>query len=373
MLFNNQIIIAAAGSGKTKELVSRAIDQHDKRILITTFTIDNAEEIRKKFYKEIGYIPSNVKIQTWFSFLLNDGVRPYQNTLYDKQRIENIEFVNGQSTRFVAKKDIENYYLKLGKRIYTDKMCDFIGEVFKRSKGAVIKRLESIYDVIMIDEVQDLAGYDLEFLYVLLRSKINIVVVGDNRQAVFFTNSSSKNKRKKGEHIFELFKEWETKGICTIEYKTECYRSNQSICDFADLFYPDMPKTHSLNTRITGHDGLFYIRSKDIDRYIDRFNPQILRYSKVSKVPSNYLVYNFGKSKGLTFDRVLVICNGPLNKFLKSGDLSLLDKSKAAYYVAITRARYSVTFVTDEKEITGQLIREYLFEKEEHVKELVLT
>lgn len=362
MQYNNQIIIAAAGSGKTRELVYKANDLSEKRVLISTFTIENTEEIKRKFYQEFGYIPSNVKIQTWFSFLLSDGVRPYQNFLYDKRRIENIEFVNGQSTRYVAKQDTEKYYFKSGRRIYTDKISDFILEVNNRSNSAVVKRLESLYDVIMIDEVQDLAGFDLELLYELFKSKIKIVVVGDNRQAVFFTNNSTKNKSKKGEHIFGLFKEWEDRGLCNITYKTECHRSNQYICDLADLLYPQMPKTKSLNTKVTDHDGLFYIRSKDIDRYIEKFNSQVLRYSKASKLPGEYNILNFGKSKGRTFERILIVSNGPLNKFLKTGDLTSLEKAKASYYVAFTRARYSVVFITDEKNISNSYVNEYLLD-----------
>ena len=362
MQYNNEVVIAAAGSGKTSELIAKANKILNKRILITTFTIENSEEIKKKFFEDPGCTPSNVKIQTWFSFLLNDGVRPYQNFLYDKNRIENIEFVTGQSTNYVKKSHIEKYYFRAGKYIYTDKMCDFIMEVNRLSKRAIIKRLESLYDVIMIDEVQDLAGYDLDFLFELFKSKIEIIVVGDNRQAVFFTNQSAKNKNKKGEHIFNLFKEWEDKGLCIISYKTDCYRSNQEICDLADLLYPEMPKTKSLNRETTGHDGLFHITSQEVESYISKYKPQVLRYDRRTKFEGESLPLNFRKSKGLTFDRVLILCNGPLNKFLKSGEFETLLKSRAPYYVALTRARHSVCFVCDEKKIKNEYIDSYILD-----------
>lgn len=359
MQYNNEVIIAAAGSGKTSELVTRANKMSNKRVLITTYTVENSEEIKGKFFKESGCAPSNVKIQTWFSFLLNEAVRPYQNYLYDKNRIENIEFVSGRSSTYVGKKDVEKYYLKAGKNIYTDKMCDFILAVNKLSHQAVIKRLESLYEVIMIDEVQDLAGYDLDFLLELFKSKIEIIVVGDNRQAVLFTNQSAKNKNTRGEHIFDLFKEWEGEGFCKISYKTDCFRSNQKICDLADLFYPEMPKTKSLNQEITGHDGLFHITSQDVESYISKYDPQVLRYDRKTKYGGEKLPLNFRKSKGLTFNRVLILCNGPLNKFLKSGEIEPHLKSKAPYYVALTRARYSVCFVSDEKKIKNAHIESY--------------
>ncbi|KQL21230.1 UvrD-helicase domain-containing protein [Cytobacillus solani] len=361
MQLNNKIIIAAAGSGKTTELVKTAILNGKERILITTFTIDNSEEIRKKFFQELGYIPTNVKIQTWFSFLLHECVRPYQNVLYDKKRIENIEFVSGQSSQWIVKSDIERYYFKSGNRIYTDKICDFICRVNKESKGAVISRLEGLYDIIMIDEIQDLAGPDLDLLYLLLTTNLKTIMVGDNRQATYFTNNARKNKRFKGEHIFELFKNWESEGLCLIEYRQECRRSNQLICDMADSLYPDMPKTISLNDNVTGHDGLFFIRTKDVQSYVEMYSPKILRYNKVTKTLDNLHALNFGKSKGLTFDRVLILCNGPINKYLKTGNVEAVSKTKAGFYVALTRARYSVTFVTDEKKVLNPFLQEYIF------------
>ena len=44
----NRLIIAAAGSGKTTYLVRQAMQQSDS-VLITTYTIANELEIRKKF------------------------------------------------------------------------------------------------------------------------------------------------------------------------------------------------------------------------------------------------------------------------------------------------------------------------------------
>ncbi|UDK96986.1 UvrD-helicase domain-containing protein [Lysinibacillus sphaericus] len=359
MQSNNKIIIAAAGSGKTSELVNKATELNTKRILITTFTVDNTEEIRRKFFMKPGFIPENIKIQSWFSFLLNEGVRPYQNFLYSEKRIENIEFVTSQSTRGIPKTNVKNYYLKGGVRIYTDKMSDFILRVNSISNGKIINRLEKMYDVIMLDEVQDLAGYDLDFLYCLLQSNIQIIVVGDNRQSTFFTNHSTRHKTKRGISIPTFFRDWENEGLCEVEYRSECHRSNQLICDLADSLYPEMPKTKSFNNKITGHDGIFYIRSCDIEKYIEQFKPQILRYDKRAKIPKHYRSLNFGKSKGLTFDRTLIISNGPINKFLKTGDFNALNGSKAAYYVALTRAKYSVCVVSDEKNVSYPYINYY--------------
>ena len=59
---------------------------------------------------------------------------------------------------------------------------------------------------------------------------------------------------------------------------------------------------------------------------------------------------NIGVSKGRTFNRVLIFPTRPMLDYLKTEDISKAgDKSKL--YVAITRAKYSVAFVVDDKNI----------------------
>ena len=67
---SNKLIVAAAGSGKTTYLVREALKIKDEKVLITTYTEANEREIRKKFLKCNGFIPDNIRIQTWFSFLI---------------------------------------------------------------------------------------------------------------------------------------------------------------------------------------------------------------------------------------------------------------------------------------------------------------
>lgn len=345
MQSNNRVIIASAGSGKTTMIVNEAVDT-DRKILILTYTNDNLEEIRKKFIEKNGVIPQNVDIISWFSFLLRDGVRPYQNCIYDKKRISNICFVNGQSTKGIAKDNIEKYYLKDGEYIYTDKLSSFVSECNKQTNGAVINRLAEIYEDLYIDEVQDLAGYDLEIIELLLKSKMEITLVGDIRQATYTTNNSPKNKKYLGEKIYDFFKLCEKRNLCSIILKNESYRCNQEICNLADSLYT-LPSTISLNTIKTGHDGIFIVNSNDLKEYIEAYNPKILRYDKRTKVDSNN-VLNFGQAKGLTFDRVLIIPNQTMKKYLSTANINYIEGSKAKVYVALTRARYSVAFLYDK-------------------------
>ena len=161
-------------------------------------------KLRESFIKRGGIIPSNVTIMPWFTFLLCDFIRPYQNFVYGKKRIESTLLINGRSAPYASKTNIEEYFLHDGK-IYNDKMSEFGNLCNNRSKGLVIKRMEALYDHIYIDEVQDLAGYDLDLLEVLFKSKLKITLVGDNRQATFQTNNSPKNKKYLGAKIIDKF------------------------------------------------------------------------------------------------------------------------------------------------------------------------
>ena len=193
-----------------------------------------------------------------------------------------------------------------------------------------------------------MAGYDLDLLELIIKSGIPITLVGDHRQATFSTNNALKNKAFSGPAIVEKFEQWKKNGLVSMEYETHTYRCNQEIADLADSFFPEEPKTISLNSKVTGHDGVFLVAAADVNQYVKRFEPQVLRYSARTRCEPHEPM-NFGESKGLTFDRVLIYPHGPARKWLASGDIAHVGKSATKMYVASSRARYSVAFVHDGK------------------------
>lgn len=355
MRSKNRVIIAAAGSGKTTTLVKMAIASPKKKIAIITYTINNFNEIKKKFYEINDSIPSNVTVMTWFTFLLRDGARPYQNYIYNKNRIESVYFPDDigsfkKQRRGIGKENIAKYYFTKGKYIIADNVSDFVCRCNEVSKGLVIDRVERLYDMIFIDEVQDLAGWDLEFIRLLYCSKIATLLVGDPRQYVYSTNHSNKNSRYRGLNIILFFEELKQCGACDIVYHTKSHRCNQLICDLADsLYLGKFPRTKSENNKVSGHDGIFIVHNRNVCKYAEKFSPAILRYNKLTKTYNDNEAVNFGNSKGLTFDRVLIFPNGPIKNYLSTGDVRQVQKSAERLYVAITRARYSVAFVFDDE------------------------
>lgn len=340
----NKVVIASAGSGKTTHIVEQALSLKDKRILITTYTNENLEQIKSYFIEINGSIPKNVSILSWYSFMLQDGIRPYQSLVTTRPRINNIAF--GEipfNIQRQSKADFDKYFLTIGDNVYCDRVTDFVCCCDDKSGGLILKRLEKVYDQIFIDEVQDVSGYDLTFLEKLFESNIAVTIVGDPRQATFSTNNSLKNKKYKKSQIFEWIVEKRNKGLLEIEERNTCHRCNQAICDFADALFPKLPKTVSKNAYSTGHDGIFQIAEAEVVEYHLKYKPVVLRYSKVAKT-KDLPALNIGLSKGRTYDRVLIFPTKPMMEYLKTQDLSSAgDVSKL--YVAVTRAKHSVAFV----------------------------
>ena len=55
---------------------------------------------------------------------------------------------------------------------------------------------------------------------------------------------------------------------------------------------------------------------------------------------------NFGAVKGQTFERVLIVPTKNMEKYLSTGNVEEITAAKEKIYVAITRAKFSVAFLT---------------------------
>lgn len=341
----NRFIHSAAGTGKTTKIVSLATKltvRYHKRVVITTYTKENTIEIYNKVMNRIGYVPSNLYISTWYTFLLNDFVRPYQNLCGVNRRINDVIFFNQKSVPYIKKTALAHYISN--NKIYSDKISEFAYECNQANNNCVIDRVAQCYDYIFIDEAQDLSGYDFELITQLLHSKCSIVMVGDTRQTSYQTSSSSKND-KYNWHLYKYFEDQSKKRLGKLIYLNKSYRCNQLICSFANKIFPDYHSVISTNTISTGHDGIFIVQKENLKQYMDTYRPKILVWDKrATSKAQNYQTLNIGLSKGKTFDRVLIIPTSPMIDFLVTGEIDINYK----FYIAVTRARFSVAFLLDK-------------------------
>ena len=347
-MYNNELTIAAAGSGKTTYLVREALKIKDENVLVTTFTEANEEEIKKKFTFENRGIPDNVTVQTWFSFLIQHGVKPYQGGIFE-ERVNGLSLVSGRSKMYAKEAETEKYYFDQNKRIYSDKISCFALKCNRNNNGEVINRISKIYPHLFIDEVQDLAGYDLEILKLLFDSSCHVLLVCDPRQGTYSTNNSAKYRKYARANIIDFFSFREIKDKLEVDETSLVtnYRSNQKICDFSDKIFSGFIPTNSGQTITTGHDGIFLVREQDIDAYFSDYSSCIqLRDKETEKrVKNTHEALNFGYSKGLSFDRVLIYPTKPIMDWIKNNTSDLAPTSRSKFYVAVTRAKYSVGIV----------------------------
>jgi DNA helicase-2/ATP-dependent DNA helicase PcrA len=320
----NRIILACAGSGKTTAIVDDACGDASRKAALITYTINGADELVKIACERHRAVPAHTVISTWYTFLLRHFIRPYQTQLY-KPRVSRLLFVRGQTARFVKSTNVGQHYFSKPGMIYLDKVSKFACKIIQETGGQPIRRFEQIFGRLFIDECQDLSGYDLELVEHLLKSRSEIVLVGDNRQATYTTNDSRKHKRYTRSNIVDKFKEWEAANLCSIQYQTESHRCVQPICDFADLFFPASQRTVSRNSVVTGHDGIFAVEHRHVADYCAKYDPQPLRYNR-TYIDIAGRPINFGAAKGMTFDRTLIYPHGPLRNYLGTGKLTDAEK-----------------------------------------------
>lgn len=345
---NNIVFIAAAGSGKTTKLVNMAIEKSKtERVLITTYTNENEQEIKKKFYKMNSYIPKNVCILPWFSFLIQHGVKPFQdyiNLSFRNIDIKGLVLVNYQSAMYIPEKNTK-HYLANNNSIYSDKLSKFVARCNESSNGAVIKRINAIFNNIYIDEIQDLAGYDLEIIKLLFNSTSNIVLAGDPRQTIYLTHHERKNYQYDNGQIINFLNDNKLKFELDTETLNGSYRCNSSICEYASKLYPSFPATVSKCEYGSIKQGVYLIQEKDVDRYLQEYHAVQLRYDIKTKGNQNYQIYNFGNSKGLTFDNVLIYPTEEMRKWIVNHNNILKPTTCSRFYVAITRAKFNVCII----------------------------
>ena len=301
---------------------------------------------------------------------MKHGIKPYQRSTFSK-KIKGLLFVNTISAKFVSEeKEFEKYYFDKNINVYSDKLAKLAVRCNENASGRVIDRISRIFPSIFIDEVQDLNGWDLEIIKLLSQSNANIILVGDPRQVTYTTHPDSKYSQYKEGRIEQFITKECKQSDWTIDKTTLnlSHRNNVQICNFSSLLYPSLPQIQPCNcvqcrSNQPEHLGIYIVNPAHVDSYISKYKPIVMRYSK-----STGSEWNFGRAKGLGFDRILIYPTKDFVNFLKTGNLTKTVKGEikkafdiAKFYVAITRARHSVGIVCEHSENDNfiELVQKY--------------
>lgn len=367
MIGENRLVIAAAGSGKTTYLVEQALKVRGQRVLITTYTESNEAEIRQKFFDLVGHVPANVVIMTWFSLLITHGVLPFQGCVFDfpvrgmllVQAQSAIRYTNSFGVKVPwPEDDIAHHFFDGQRRVFSDKLSKLVIRCNEKSGGAVFDRLSRVFPHVFVDEVQDLAGYDLDILEALARGPVRLLMVGDPRQVTYLTHNERRFAKYADGGIADFLRTLPGKLKIEIDDASlnRSHRNSAVICAVSSRLFPAFAATQacdcmSCRQRPPAHTGVFLLRKADYAEYLAAVRPMQLRDKITSSgVDPGSPVMNFGESKGRGFDHVVIIPTGPMQKWLVDSETPLAAQSRARLYVAITRARHSVAIAMDWKQ-----------------------
>lgn len=342
----NVVTLAVAGSRKTQSIVNHcAALSQDRRAAVLTYTQANQEELRRRLSQHAGDQQA-IDVMGWFTFLLRHFAKPFLPFKFPGKRVQGFNFEG----RPYMKASGAQRFLDPDGAVYKSELGRLAHELIAASDGALLRRLEALYDEILIDEVQDLSAHDWEIVDCLLDSSIEIRMVGDIRQSVLATNPrSTKNKQYAYAGAIKWFREREKLGKLTIVESAVTWRCHPKIAAFSDTIFDAswaFPATLSQNEVVTGHDGVFLLQTKHVGEYIKKFSPQCLRSMAGSGKGLDLNFINFKVAKGATYERALIVPTAGIANFIRKGQK--LDPGPAAsFYVAVTRAAQSVAIVID--------------------------
>lgn len=346
----NRATLAVAGARKTQSIVDACASGNPAtRRLVLTYTLSGQKDLERRLRAACppGSVP---EVNGWYAFLLRHWVRPFLPLKYPARRLGGLNFdgLPAMTAKGIVIAKGADRFLDDQSRAYKRFLSKLAMDIADESGGTVTSRLQRMFGEIYIDEVQDLTGYDLDIVEQLLKTSSHVRMVGDLRQSIFDTNpQDQRHKKYRGLRMLNWFEAQEAAGRLKLEYASTTWRSVQAIASFSDtIFDPTLrfPPTTSAQNKTSEHDGVFAVAPEHVDAYLRQYRPVCLRQLVTTPVPDGVVASNFGISKGLTHDRVLIFPTAAIHAFLTKGK-PLSDKSACGLYVAVTRAVHSVAFV----------------------------
>lgn len=300
------LVLAGAGSGKTKVLTQRIINLIDSgvspyNILAITFTNKAAKEMRNRVENELGSITDSIFIGTFHSF----GLRILRENYIDIGYTSNITILDTDDVKAIVKRILkENGYdpakyeirtiinkISSAKndgispdeytKLFLNDLDIVIGLVYKeytkllkdnnsvdfddlllkpvellKKNKIILEKYQERFKYILVDEYQDTNSIQYELCKLLASRYKNIFVVGDANQSIYsFRNADYRN-------ILNFEKDYKNTKVILLE---ENYRSTNNILKAANSVIKNNSEGKKLNLWSSKSDGelIDYIRCED--------------------------------------------------------------------------------------------------------------
>jgi DNA helicase-2/ATP-dependent DNA helicase PcrA len=268
------LIVAGAGSGKTKTLTSRLAylivkkNINPEKILAITFTNKAAEEMKERVNKTIKEEGLKIKKEPYVGTFHSFGARILRKESKFFGRSVSYSIFDGNDSLSLIKKILKNLNISTSnhaptslsrefsriksellneKNFFESKKSEAVWYLFKEYEKAlernnafdfddliekpvrlfqknklVFKKYQSNYDYILVDEYQDINTAQYFLLKLLASAHNNINVVGDDQQAIYgFRFSDFRN-------FLNFEKDWPKAKLVFLEQN---YRSTKNIID----------------------------------------------------------------------------------------------------------------------------------------------
>ncbi len=336
----NRVVFAVAGSGKTSTIINQI--QADSRCLINTYTDNNTRHLQKKVIAKFGNIPTGVRILSYFTFLYSFCYRPILGAI-EKTPSKGMNFTRTLPMKCArARKTERAHWWDDENRLFANRLAKLILNYF--SKSEVIDRIEHFFDFVCIDEVQDFAANDFNFICSLIKAEVEFLLVGDFFQHTFDTSRDGSTNMNLYNDYDKYREKLKKRGFeVKTDVLTHSHRCSPSVCEFVN---------DNLGIQIESHRDdtveVKLLEDKDeINAIVGDCNVVKLFYSKCR----NYKGFtdNWGNTKGLDdFQDVCVVLNPNSYEAFTNNWLSeLAPTTKNKLYVACTRAKGNLYFVTE--------------------------
>lgn len=334
---DTKLILAVAGSGKTRYLIERL--SLERRAIILTYTINNTENLRRRVIKKFGFLPKNIRIQTYFSFLYQFCFQPLYQDAYGSK---GITFNKPPSKDWRKKSEVKHYFIPDVPILYASRLAKFFLELDTDGLSSVKQRLEKYYDDMFVDEFQDFASYDFDFICELAKTRVKCQFVGDYHQHTFDTSRDGQFKKNLHQSEDRFLAEVRKHGIAVdTTTLSKSYRCSPSVASFVrDSLGIEMGSQREDETNIV------FVEDQAEATNLLRDDTVIkLVYQNSQKM--NFFSMNWGASKGLNdFRDVCIILNKTqFQQTQKLNAQGMNQQTLKKLYVACTRAKGHIFFL----------------------------
>lgn len=337
---DKKVIFAVAGSGKTTYIVNSL--SLEERCLIITYTDANYNNLFQKILQKFdGYWPKNISLMKYFTFLYRFCYKPFLADEYGATGICYTPNENRTVNQFNRL-----YYITKNRHLYSNRISLLLER--KTVIPDIQCRLKRYFDRLIIDEIQDIAGRDFNYLEQLMTTDMNMLFVGDFYQHTYDTSRDGNVNSKLFANRAAYENRFKKKGLLvdTTTLKNS-WRCSKIVCEYVktslgiDIFS---------NREDADDSSISYISDAGLISEILLNNSIIkLHYQNAKQYGVDHR--NWGDTKGEDcYQDVCVLLNKNTLKLYRAGRLiELAPSTKNKLYVALTRARGNIYFIDEAK------------------------